>query len=178
MGKIKIDMLSNLLMYKRKCQYLKWEHSILKNHKITLHKYRFDVITAMKVTENMLHYLDFNARGINIAKQAEQKVDKELAGIEIVRYLVLIIHQSIYYIILMKSYEKMYYLLIVFKTYSKEKKELIGRLDELVDRIRSVKRKNEKTDKNIEQMNTYLSDLKKKIDYNLNNKLKSSSNLR
>lgn len=88
MGKMKIDMLSNLLMYKRKCQFLKWEHAILKNHKITLYKYRFDVITSMKVTENMLHYLKFKAKGINIAKHAEQKVDKELAGFEIVRYLV------------------------------------------------------------------------------------------
>jgi hypothetical protein len=84
MGKIKINVLSNLLMFKRKYRLLKWEHDILKNHKMTLNKYRFDVITSMKVTENMLHYLKFKTKGINIAKQAEQKVDKELAGIQIV----------------------------------------------------------------------------------------------
>lgn len=84
MGKIKIKVLSNLLMFKRKCRLLKWEHDILKNHKIILYKYRLDVITSMKVTENMLHYLKFKAKGMNIAKQAEQKVDKELAGIQIV----------------------------------------------------------------------------------------------
>lgn len=84
MGKIKINVLSNLLMFKRKCRLLKWEHEILSKHKIILYKYRFDVITSMKVTENILHYLKFKAKGINIAKQAEQKVDKELAGIQIV----------------------------------------------------------------------------------------------
>lgn len=67
---------------------------------------------------------------------------------------------------------------IVFKTYSKEKKELIRRLDELVDRIRSVKKENEKTDKNIDQMNVYLTELKSKIDYSLTNKLKMVSDSR
>lgn len=84
MGKIKIEVLSDLLKFKRKCRFLKWEYDILKKHKITLYKYRFDVITSMKVTENMLHYLKFKGKGINIAKQAEQKVDKELAAIQIV----------------------------------------------------------------------------------------------
>lgn len=87
MGKIKIEVLSDLLKFKRKCRFLKWEYDILKKHKITLYKYRFDVITSMKVTENMLHYLKFKGKGINIAKQAEQKVDKELAAIQIVSYL-------------------------------------------------------------------------------------------
>lgn len=87
MGKIKIDVLFNLLKFKRKCRLLKWEHAILKNHKITLYKYRFDVITNMKVTENMLHYLKFKTKGIDIAKIAEQKVEKELAAIQIVRHL-------------------------------------------------------------------------------------------
>lgn len=87
MGKLKIDMLSNLLMFKRKCRFLKWEHAILKNHKITLYKHRCDVITSMKVTENVLRYLKFKSKGMNIANEAEQKVEKELAGIQIVRYI-------------------------------------------------------------------------------------------
>lgn len=87
MGKLKIDMLSNLLMFKRKCRLLKWEHAILEKHKITLYKHRCDVITSMKVTENVLRYLKFKSKGMNIANEAEQKVEKELAGIEIVRYI-------------------------------------------------------------------------------------------
>lgn len=87
MGKLKIDMLSNLLMFKRKCRLLKWEHVVLKKHKIALYKYRYDFITSMKVTENMLHYLKFKAKGMDIAKEAEQKVEKELAAIQIVRCL-------------------------------------------------------------------------------------------
>lgn len=87
MGAIKIDVLSSLLMFRRKCRFLKWEHVILKNHILTLYKYRYDVITSMKVTENMLHYLKFKTKDVNIAKQAEQKADKELAGIQIVRYI-------------------------------------------------------------------------------------------
>lgn len=67
---------------------------------------------------------------------------------------------------------------IVYKTYSKEKKELTRRLDELVDRIRSVRKENEKTDKNIDQINVYLFELKSKIDYSLTNKLKMVSDLR
>lgn len=86
MGKLKIDMLSNLLWFKRKCKFLKWEHVVLKKHKIALYRYRCDVITSMKVTENMLRYLEFRAKGTNIVREAEQKVEKELAGIQIVRY--------------------------------------------------------------------------------------------
>lgn len=40
----------------------------------------------MKVTENMLHYLKFKTKDIDIAKLAEQKVEKELAAIQIVRH--------------------------------------------------------------------------------------------
>lgn len=87
MGKLKINMLSNLLTFKRKCRFLKWEHVILKKHKIILYKYRFDIITSMKVTENMLHYLKFKVKGINIVKEAEQKIEKELAAIQTVRFL-------------------------------------------------------------------------------------------
>lgn len=87
MGKIKIEVLSGLLKFKRKCRFLKWEHDILKKHKIALYKYGFDVITFMKVTENMLHYLKFKGKGINIAKQAEQKVERELAAIQIVSHI-------------------------------------------------------------------------------------------
>lgn len=86
MGKLKIDMLSNLLSFKRKCKLLKWEHAILKEHKITLYKYRCDVMTSMKVTENMLRYLEFRAKGTDIVKEAEHKVEKELAAIRIVRF--------------------------------------------------------------------------------------------
>lgn len=80
-------MLTNLLSFKRKCRLLKWEHEILKNHKINLYKNRFDVIKLMKITDNMLHYLKYKAKGINISKQAEQKVEKELAGMKTVRHL-------------------------------------------------------------------------------------------
>lgn len=68
---------------------MEWEHEILKEHKIKLFKNRFDVIASMKITENMLHYLKYKTKGINIAKQAEQNADKEIAGIQIVRYLFL-----------------------------------------------------------------------------------------
>jgi len=87
MGKIKIDALSKLLKFKSKCQFLKWDHEILQKHKIPLYKYRFDFITSMKVTENMLHYLKFKEKGINIDKLVEQKVEKELAAIQIVRHV-------------------------------------------------------------------------------------------
>ncbi|XP_060871614.1 cilia- and flagella-associated protein 43 isoform X4 [Metopolophium dirhodum] len=82
MGSTKIDALSNLLKFKRKCRFLKWEHDILKNHKIPLYKFRFDLITSMKITENVLNYLKFKMKGINNAEQAEQNVDKELAAIK------------------------------------------------------------------------------------------------
>lgn len=87
MGNTKIDALSNLLKFKRKCRFLKWEHDILKKHKIPLYKFRFDLITSMKITENVLNYLKFKMKGINNAEQAEQNVDKELAAIKFVRYL-------------------------------------------------------------------------------------------
>ncbi|XP_060835448.1 cilia- and flagella-associated protein 43 isoform X2 [Rhopalosiphum padi] len=82
MGYTKIDALSNLLKFKRKCRFLKWEHDILKKHKIPLYKFRFDLITSMKITENVLNYLKFKMKGINNAEQAEQNVDKELAAIK------------------------------------------------------------------------------------------------
>lgn len=87
MGKSKIDVLSKLMAFRGKCRLLKWEHMILKKHKTTLYKYRYDIITSMKVTENIIHYLKFKAKGINIAKHAEQKVDKELTAIHTVRYI-------------------------------------------------------------------------------------------
>ncbi|XP_016656351.2 cilia- and flagella-associated protein 43 [Acyrthosiphon pisum] len=82
MGSTKIDALSNLLKFKRKCRFLKWEHDILKNHKMPLYKFRFDLITSMKITENVLNYLKFKMKGINNAEQAEQNVDKELSAIK------------------------------------------------------------------------------------------------
>lgn len=89
MGKSKIDMLSNLIAFKRKCRLLKWEHVVLKKHKIKLYKYRYDVITSMKITHNIIHYLKLKAKGLNIAKEAEKKVEKELSGIEVVRYFII-----------------------------------------------------------------------------------------
>ncbi|VVC45646.1 Hypothetical protein CINCED_3A007876 [Cinara cedri] len=82
-GKIKIDVLSTFLKFKSKYQLLESELKNLKEHKIELYKYRYNYITSMKMTENILHYLKFKAKGINIAKQAEQNVDKSLAGMQI-----------------------------------------------------------------------------------------------
>lgn len=77
MGKSKIDMFSNLMAFKRECRLIKWDHIVLKNHKIALCKCRFDFkhnITSIKITENMMVKLSqiFNVRDINIAKYAEQ----------------------------------------------------------------------------------------------------------
>ncbi|VVC42480.1 WD40/YVTN repeat-like-containing domain,WD40-repeat-containing domain [Cinara cedri] len=83
MGKIKIDLLSKFLKYKSKYQLLEPELENLKDNKIKLYKYRYNYITSMKMTENILHYLKFKQKGINIAKQAEQNADKGLAGIQI-----------------------------------------------------------------------------------------------
>jgi len=177
MGKIKIDALSNLLKLKRKCRLLKWEHTILKDHKLTLYKYRFDVITNMKVTENMLHYLKFKTKGIDIVKLAEQKVEKELAAIQIVRRVHLLYNILMH--IRMHGYTRCLFVCVnLFQTYSKDKEVLKQRLDELVDKIRSVKKENKKIDKNFDQMNCCLSELKKKIDYNLTNKLQLVSDSR
>jgi len=86
MGNTKIDALTNLLKFKRKCRFLKWEHDILKNHKIPLYKFRFDLITSMKITENMLYYFKFKIKGIHITEQAKQNLDKELSAIKFVSY--------------------------------------------------------------------------------------------
>lgn len=86
MGKIKINILSTFLEFKSKCQLLNWELENLTDHKIELYKYRYNYITSMKMTDNILHYLKFKDKGINIAKQAEQNAEKELKGMQIVRY--------------------------------------------------------------------------------------------
>jgi len=41
----------------------------------------------MKITKNMLKYLELKMKGTNSAEQAEQNVEKELAAIKFVRYL-------------------------------------------------------------------------------------------
>lgn len=74
------------MRFKCKRRTLKWDHDNLKNHKLKLYKHRLDVVTSMRITEYILHYLKFKARGINIDKQAEQNLSSELAGIHIVRY--------------------------------------------------------------------------------------------
>lgn len=38
------------------------------------------------MTDNILHYLKYTDKGINIAKQAEQNVEKESKGMQIVRH--------------------------------------------------------------------------------------------
>lgn len=52
------------------------------------------------------------------------------------------------------------------------------RLDELIDRIKNVKIENEKTDEDIEKTNDHLTELKRKIDHDLTDKLKSFSDIR
>lgn len=66
----------------------------------------------------------------------------------------------------------------MFKTYSKEKELLKRHLNELVEKIRVITKENKKTDKNIEQMNLHLSELKNKIDHSLTSKLKIVSDSR
>lgn len=83
---MKIATLTNLLKAQRECRDLKLEHEILKNYKIKLYKNRFDVIQLMKVTHNMLSYARDKEKGINIIKQAEKKVNKELTWMETVGY--------------------------------------------------------------------------------------------
>lgn len=56
--------------------------------------------------------------------------------------------------------------------YSKDKNDLAQRLNELVGKIRHVKKENEIVDKNIDELSLSLSELKSKIDYSLPNKLK------
>lgn len=48
-------------------------------------------------------------------------------------------------------------------------------VDELTDKIENVKKENDKTDKSIEEMHLYLSQLKNEIDESLNNKHKALS---
>lgn len=87
MGKLKVDVLSNFMMFKHKYEFIKREHKILKDHKIDLYKHRYHVITCMNMTKNVLHYLQSFAKGINIVDEAEQNVNKDLATITSVRYL-------------------------------------------------------------------------------------------
>jgi len=86
MGRIKIDAVSNLLRFKCRHRILEWEYKILKNHKTQLYKFRFDFITSMKITENMLYYFKFKMKGINITEQAKQNLDNELSAIQFVSY--------------------------------------------------------------------------------------------
>ncbi|XP_050433883.1 cilia- and flagella-associated protein 43 [Adelges cooleyi] len=82
LGKRKVHMLTNLLKYKRKCTKLEWDHVILKNVKIKLCEHRLHIIKALKTTGNILHYLKFKAKGVDIAEHAQQKVEKQIAGMK------------------------------------------------------------------------------------------------
>lgn len=85
MGKLKIKVLTQFLKFKSKCQHGDLELENLKEQKIELYKYRYNYITTMKMTNNILDYLKYKEKGINIANQAEQNVEKSLKGMQIVR---------------------------------------------------------------------------------------------
>lgn len=119
MGNSKINAVSNLLKFKCKHRLLEWEYEMLKNHKIQLYTFRYDFITSMKITENMLYYFKFKIKGINITEQAKQNLDKDLSAMKFVSYLTSI---SIY--LLDIRYNITCCLLDLFKNKRKSKSEI------------------------------------------------------
>lgn len=71
-------------MFKKDYQVLKWDHKIIKENELELYKYRYNFITNMKMSENMIHYFKFKMKGINIAEKAEQSIDNELLALKTV----------------------------------------------------------------------------------------------
>ncbi|XP_025190964.1 cilia- and flagella-associated protein 43-like [Melanaphis sacchari] len=139
MGNSKIDTVSSLLRFKCRHRLLEWEYEMLKNHKIQLYTFRFDFITSMKITENMLYYFKFKIKGINITEKAKQNLDKELYAIKF--------------------------------TYLKTKENLKLKLNDLNKVTSKTKMRNKKADEDIGQMKWELNELKRQINFSLNDNL-------
>ncbi|XP_050530954.1 cilia- and flagella-associated protein 43 isoform X2 [Daktulosphaira vitifoliae] len=82
LGSQKLSMLSNLLKYRRKCNLLEWKHLLMKDYKIKMCEHRFNVISSMKVTSNIIDYIKYQSKGINIAEYAQHRVENQLSGLK------------------------------------------------------------------------------------------------